>query len=285
VENGLAADPARSVEKGKKEKMTERNAAIVTGASRGIGKGVALELAQLGYDVVVNHFDFTADGKPDKNHADSTKNEIEALGAKCITFRGDISSSTDRETLVELTKKELGRCELLVNNAGVGPRQRLDILETTEESYDWVMSINLKGPFFLTQLIANWMVRQKQQNPERSYRIVNISSISAYTSSPSRGEYCVSKAGVSMVTALFADRLAEFNIGVFEIRPGIIATDMTSVVKEKYDKLIAEGLTPIRRWGLPEDIGKVVGAIVEGKLDFSPGQVINVDGGFHLQRL
>jgi len=129
------------------------------------------------------------------------------------------------------------------------------------------------------------MIDQKQENPERHYRIVNVSSISAYTSSPSRGEYCISKAGVSMVTALFADRLAQYNIGVFEIRPGIIATDMTRVVKEKYDKLIAEGLTPIRRWGLPEDIGKAVGAIAEGKLDFSTGQVINVDGGFHLRHL
>ena len=265
--------------------MAERYVAIVTGASRGIGKGVALELARLGYDVVVNHFDFTADGKPDESHAEKTQKEIENLGAKCVTLRGDISSPKDRETLVELTKKEFGRCELLVNNAGVGPRKRLDILQTTEESYDWVMSVNLKGPFFLSQLVANWMVEQKKENPERSYRIVNVSSISAYTSSPSRGEYCISKAGVSMVTALFADRLAEHNIGVFEIRPGIIATDMTSVVKEKYDKLIAEGLTPIRRWGLPEDIGKAVSAIAEGKLDFSTGQVINVDGGFHLRRL
>ena len=265
--------------------MAEKYVAIVTGSSRGIGKGVALELARLGYDVVVNHFDFTADGKPDETCAEKTKKELETLGAKCITLRGDISSSTDREALVELTKKEFGRCELLVNNAGVGPRKRLDILQTTEESYDWVMSINLKGPFFLTQLVVNWMVEQKKENPERIYRIVNVSSISAYTSSPSRAEYCISKAGVSMVTALFADRLAQHNIGVFEIRPGIIATDMTSVVKDKYDKLIAEGLTPIRRWGLPEDIAKAVAAIAEGKLDFSTGQVINVDGGFHLRHL
>jgi len=265
--------------------MAERRVAMITGASRGIGKGAALALARLGYDVVVNHFDITADGKPDASCAESTQKELEALGAKCIHLRGDISSPADREALVALTKKEFGRCELLVNNAGVGPRKRLDLLQTTEESYDWVMNINLKGPFFLTQQVANWMIDQKQENPERHYRIVNVSSISAYTSSPSRGEYCISKAGVSMVTALFADRLAQYNIGVFEIRPGIIATDMTRVVKEKYDKLIAEGLTPIRRWGLPEDIGKAVGAIAEGKLDFSTGQVINVDGGFHLRHL
>jgi 3-oxoacyl-[acyl-carrier protein] reductase len=150
------------------------------------------------------------------------------------------------------------------------------------------MGINLKGPYFLTQLVANWMIEQKKANPESAtggFRIVNTGSISAYTSSPARGEYCVSKAGISMMTMLYADRLAEYGIGVFEIRPGIIQTDMTSVVKDKYDKLIAEGLTPIKRWGQPEDIAKAVGAIAEGRLDFSTGQVINVDGGFHLRRL
>jgi NAD(P)-dependent dehydrogenase (short-subunit alcohol dehydrogenase family) len=161
----------------------------------------------------------------------------------------------------------------------------MDILEVTEESYDRVMGINLKGPYFLTQLVANWMVEQKKTHPERAFRIVNTGSISAYTSSPARGEYCVSKAGIAMMTMLYADRLAEYGIGVFEIRPGIIQTDMTSVVKDKYDKLIAEGLTPIKRWGQPEDIAKAVGAIAEGRLDFSTGQVINVDGGFHLRRL
>jgi NAD(P)-dependent dehydrogenase (short-subunit alcohol dehydrogenase family) len=167
----------------------------------------------------------------------------------------------------------------------VAPSKRLDILEATEESYERVMSINLKGPYFLTQLVANWMIEQKKTNPNRSLRIVNTSSISAYTSSPARGEYCLSKAGVSMMTKLYADRLAEYGIGVFEVRPGIIATDMTSVVKEKYDKLIAEGLTPIKRWGRPDDVAKAVGAIAEGRLDFCTGQVINVDGGFHLRRL
>jgi NAD(P)-dependent dehydrogenase (short-subunit alcohol dehydrogenase family) len=161
----------------------------------------------------------------------------------------------------------------------------MDILEATEESFDRVIGINLKGPYFLTQLVANRMIEQKKQNPQRSFRIVNIGSISSYTSSPSRGEYCISKAGVSMMTKLYADRLAEYNIGVFEISPGIVETDMTSAVKDKYDKLIADGLTPIRRWGRPEDVAKAVGAIAEGKLDFSTGTVINVDGGFHLRRL
>ena len=270
--------------------MTDRvkptgQAAIVTGASRGIGKGIAMELASLGFDIVVNYFDFTTDGKPDSSRAEQTQKEIQALGVKCEILRGDVSSAEDRKKLIDLAKSKFGRCDLLVNNAGVAPLKRLDILEATEESFDRVMRINLKGPYFLTQMVANWMIEQKKQHPERAFRIVNTSSLSAYTSSPGRGEYCVSKAGVSMMTLLYADRLAEYGIGVFEIRPGIIATDMTSVVKDKYDKLIAEGLTPTKRWGQPEDIGKAVGAIAEGKLDFSTGQAINVDGGFHFRRL
>jgi len=265
--------------------MAERPAAIVTGASRGIGKGIAKELASLGYDLVVNHFDFTADGKPDESKAVQTQKELKALGAACEILRGDISSAADRQSLVALAKSKFGRCDMLVNNAGVAPSKRMDILEATEQSFDRVLGINLKGPYFLTQLVANWMIEQKKANPDRAFRIVNTSSISAYTSSPARGEYCVSKAGVSMMTVLYADRLAEYGIGVFEIRPGIIATDMTSVVKDKYDKMIAEGLTPIKRWGQPEDIARAVGAIAEGRLDFSTGQVINVDGGFHLRRL
>ena len=265
--------------------MTERPAAIVTGASRGIGKGIAKELASLGYDLVVNHFDFTTEGEPDESRAVQTQKEIKELGADCEILRGDVSSAEDRSSLIALAKSKFGRCDMLVNNAGVAPLKRMDILEVTEESYDRVMGINLKGPYFLTQLVANWMVEQKKTHPEWAFRIVNTGSISAYTSSPARGEYCVSKAGVTMMTMLYADRLAEYDIGVFEIRPGIIETDMTSVVKDKYDKLIAEGLTPIKRWGQPEDIAKAVGAIAEGRLDFSTGQVINVDGGFHLRRL
>jgi 3-oxoacyl-[acyl-carrier protein] reductase len=265
--------------------MAERPVAIVTGASRGIGKGVAKELASLDYDLVVNHFDFTAEGKPDESKAVQTQKEIKDLGAACEILRGDISSPADRNSLVALAKSRFGRCDMLMNNAGVAPSKRMDILEVTEESFDRVLGINLKGPYFLTQQVANWMIEQKKAHPERAYRIVSTGSISSYTSSPARGEYCVSKAGISMMTKLYADRLAEYGIGVFEISPGIIMTDMTSVVKDKYDKLIAEGVTPIKRWGLPEDIGKAVGAIAEGRLDFSTGQVINVDGGFHLRRL
>lgn len=265
--------------------MSDRPAVIVTGASRGIGRGIALELASLGYDLVVSHFDFTAEGKADESAASRSEREIQDLGARCEMLRADVGSAEDRSRLVDLAGDKFGRCDMLVNNAGVAPLKRVDILEATEESYDRVMRINLKGPYFLTQLVAKWMIEQKKLNPGRLFRIVNISSMSAYTSSPARGEYCVSKAGVSMMTKLFADRLVEYNIGVFEIRPGIIATDMTSVVKDKYDKLIAEGLTPIKRWGQPADVAKAVGAIAEGRLDFSTGQVINVDGGFHLRRL
>ena len=226
-----------------------RPAAIVTGASRGIGKGIAKELASLGYNLVVNYFDFTAEGEPDESRAVQTQKEIKELGADCEVLRGDISSAEDRHSLVALAKTKFGRCDMLVNNAGVAPLKRMDILEVTEESYDRVMGINLKGPYFLTQQVANWMIEQKKTHPERAFRIVNTGSISAYTSSPARGEYCVSKAGITMMTKLYADRLAEYGIGVFEVRPGIIQTDMTSVVKDKYDKLIADGLTPIKRWG------------------------------------
>lgn len=265
--------------------MSDRLVALVTGASRGIGKAIALELASLGYDLVISHFDFDAEGKPDESRGLQAKEDIEKAGAACEVMRADVGSTDDRAKLLDLCRSRFGRCDLLMNNAGVAPLKRNDILEATEESFDRVMGINLKGPYFLTQLVANWMIEQKKQNPDRAFRIVSTGSISSYTSSPFRGEYCVSKAGISMMTKLFADRLGEYNIGVFEVSPGIIATDMTSTVKGKYDKLIEEGLTPIKRWGRPEDIGKVVGAIAQGRLDFSTGTVINVDGGFHLQRL
>jgi NAD(P)-dependent dehydrogenase (short-subunit alcohol dehydrogenase family) len=263
----------------------KRRVAIVTGASRGIGRAIAIELAGIGFDVVINHYDFTSDGEPDETAAKKTLTEIQAKGVRCLALRGDVASAADRVALVKAVKDEFDRCDMLVNNAGIAPLRRIDILEASEASFDRVLGINLKGPYFLTQLVAKWMIEQKKQSPDRSYRIVNIGSMSSYTSSPARGEYCISKAGVSMMTMLYADRLAEFGIGVFEIRPGIIQTDMTSVVKEKYDKLIAEGITPIKRWGKPEDVAQAVSAIAEGKLDFSTGQIINVDGGFHLRRL
>jgi len=242
-------------------------------------------LASLGYDLLASHFDFTPEAEPDESFACRTQREIADVAAPCEVFRSDVSSGEDRVRLVDFAKSKFGRCDLLVNNAGVAPVKRKDLLEATEESFDRVMGVNLKGPYFLTQLVANWMIEQKDEYPDRKFRIVNIGSVSAYTSSTARGEYCVSKAGVAMMTKLYADRLAEYGIGVFEIRPGIIATDMTSVVKDKYDKLIAGGLTPIKRWGRPEDVAKAVRTVAEGRLDFSTGQVIDVDGGFHLRRL
>ncbi len=265
--------------------MTQTPVAIVTGGSRGIGRAIAYRLAEIGYDLVISYYDFTSQGEPDDSQAFETQKFFSVSGLTCEAIRSDISSSEDRKELINFVKENFGRCDLLVNNAGIAPLKRLDILEGTEEDFDRAIRINLKGPYFLTQLVSNWMIEQKQQNPEWFYRIVNIASISSYTSSPSRGAYCISKAGISMMTKLYADRLAEYDIGVFEIRPGIIATDMTFPVKDKYDKMISEGLTPIKRWGQPEDVANAVGAIAQGSLDFSTGSFINVDGGFHLRRL
>jgi NAD(P)-dependent dehydrogenase (short-subunit alcohol dehydrogenase family) len=265
--------------------MMQKPVVLITGGSKGIGKAVALKLASIGYDIAISYFDFTGEGKADDSAAKQAREQISQAGASCNSLRADIADSHDRQRLISLVKDSFGRCDMLVNNAGVAPSVRKDLLQAGEESFDRVLSVNLKGPYFLTQAIAKWMIEQKREYPDRSFRICNVSSISAYTSSPARGEYCISKAGVSMMTKLYADRLAEFGIGVFEIRPGIIATDMTAGVKDSYDKLIAEGLTPTPRWGQPEDVAEAVAAIAEGRLDFSTGQVINVDGGFHLRRL
>ncbi len=265
--------------------MNQRPVALVTGGSRGIGRAIAVQMAQLGFDLAIAYYDFTPEGQPDDSAAADAKKLIEAAGGACELVTADISNADDRRKLLEQIKSKFGRCDLLINNAGVAPNQRLDILDATEESFDRVMNINLKGPYFLTQAVANWMIEQRADDADRQCRIVNISSISAYTASPARGEYCLSKAGVSMMTLLFAARLADEGIGVFEIRPGIIATDMTSTVTAKYDALIAEGITPIRRWGQPEDIANAVAAVAEGRLDFATGQVLDVDGGFHIRRL
>lgn len=255
-----------------------KQVALVTGASRGIGRGIAVALAEEGWTVAVNY-------RGNGEAAGETVRLIRAAGGQGLAVQANIAERAERQQLVEETCEEFGRIDLLVNNAGMAPRQRLDILETSEASYDEVMAVNLKGPFFLTQRVARVMIDQLEAGLISQPKIVNIGSISAYTSSPNRGEYCLSKAGMSMLTALFADRLAEYGINVYEIRPGIIDTDMTSGVKEKYDRLIGEGLTPIRRWGQPDDVGRAVAAIAQGYLPFSTGEVINVDGGFHIHRL
>jgi len=260
--------------------------ALVTGASRGIGRGIAIELAASGYDLVIN---FTA------NEQAATQAKVFSIATahkagreiRVETCRADISHAEDRQALVACVRERFGRIDLLVNNAGIAPKVRADLLEASEESFDHLIAVNLKGPYFLTQAVARWMIDavQEGQYPEGLPKIVTVSSISAYTASINRGDYCVSKAGLSMMTQLFAARLAEYGIRVYEIRPGIISTDMTGPVKAKYDKLIGDGLTPIKRWGEPADIGKAVVAIAANFFPFSTGEVINVDGGFHLRRL
>jgi len=254
------------------------NVALITGAGRGIGYGIARALAADGCDIAI------MDIHPDEVVAPALA-DLRAMGADVLYCRADVTDPWARASTLESIGQHFGRLNVLVNNAGVAPKVRADILEATEESYDWVMGINLKGPYFLTQAVANWMILQRKEDADFWGCIVNISSTSATVVSTSRGEYCISKAGVSMATQLWAARLGEFDIPVYEVRPGIIQTDMTAVVQEKYDRLIAEGLTVQRRWGYPEDIGKVVAALVRGDLPYSTGQVIMVDGGLTLQRL
>ena len=252
--------------------------ALVTGASRGIGRAIAVELASAGYDIVVNFV-----SRPEA--AEETAALIAAEGREPLLAQADISSTEDRASMIEETRSRFGRIDVLVNNAALAPRERVDLLESSEEHYDRTLDVNLKGPFFLTQSIARWMVEERLADPDRKLYIVNISSLSEYTSSVLRGDYCLAKAGLGMLTSLFADRLGEHNIPVNEIRPGIIATDMTAGAKEKYDKLFAEGLTPFRRWGQPEDVARAVRALVGGDFDFATGSAIDLDGGFHLHRL
>jgi NAD(P)-dependent dehydrogenase (short-subunit alcohol dehydrogenase family) len=256
-------------------------AALITGASRGIGRAIAVALSELGFDLLINF-------RSDEKSAAQTKTFCTA-NHRCGRIelcKADISTASDRALLLDTMRAKFGRIDLLVNNAGVAPTERTDILDAKEDSFDRLLSINTKGPYFLTQAAARWMIEQSKSNPnDPRPQIVTISSISAYTASVSRGDYCVSKAGLSMMTKLFAARVAEFGINVFEIRPGIIATDMTAGVKEKYDALIAKGLSPIPRWGTPEDVAKAVVAIANRAFPFSTGEVINVDGGFHLRIL
>lgn len=258
-----------------------RPIALVTGAGRGIGRGIAVELAKLGHAVIINYAGNLA-------AAEECLQLVRQAGGDGFTVRADVASSADRARLVAEVINNYGRIDLLVNNAGVAPQVRADLLEAGEESFDRLVNINLKGPYFLTQLVARQMIEQTQAGAWSDFgppRIVTISSISAYAASVNRGDYCVAKAGLAMMTKLFAARLAEFGINVYEIRPGVIHTDMTAGVQEKYDRLIAQGAWPIRRWGQPEDIGRAVAAIARGDLRYSTGEVINVDGGFHLRTL
>ncbi len=253
--------------------------ALVTGASRGIGRGIALEIARAGYDVAVNY-------ASNRQAAVEVCAEIETLGRRAVPVGGNIGDATDRTRILDETTSKLGPISLLVNNAGIAPRVRADILDATEESFDDVVGTNLRGPYFLTQQCARRMLEWKRASDIKRARIVFITSMSAYTASTNRGDYCISKAGLSMAVKLFAARLAADGIGVYEIQPGIIRTDMTAKVTEKYDRLINDdGILPVPRWGTPEDVGLAVRAVAEGRFDYSTGIVIPVDGGFHLRVL
>jgi NAD(P)-dependent dehydrogenase (short-subunit alcohol dehydrogenase family) len=250
----------------------------VTGASRGIGRAIALELARLGYGVTVNYAT-----RPEA--AEQVVAEIQSTGGRAIAVGGDVGRGEDRTALVERTLAEFGRLDVLVNNAGITSVGRQDLLSATEESWDRVFDTNLKGPFFLSQLAARRMIELIRGGQTTSGKIITISSISAYAVSTNRADYCMTKAALQMMTWLLADRLAGERIGVFEVCPGVIRSDMTAPVQEKYDRLIEEGMSPIRRWGEPEDVARAVAAIVSDYFPFSTGERINVDGGFHIRRL
>ena len=252
--------------------------ALITGSFRGIGKAIAKKLHAIGYTVIIN-------GVSQSQLPESFISEFSDGNAPIHYVQADVSVSKDRTKLVQLIKK-LSRIDLLVNNAGVAPKERKDLLEATEESFDQVIDTNLKGPYFLTQEVANFMINlQSNELIDYHPKIINIGSISAYTSSVTRGDYCLSKAGVEMMTKLYADRLSEYNIPVFEVRPGIIKTDMTKSVQKKYDTLFSKGITPISRWGTPEDVAKCVSVIAQDYFPYSTSQIFNIDGGFHLKRL
>lgn len=251
---------------------------MVTGASRGIGRAIAVALGHDGYGVTVNYAS-RADA------AAEVVDEIRASGGRAVAVQASVGVAEDRKRLLDRALAEFGRIDVLVNNAGITSVGRKDVLDATEESWDCVFDTNLKGPFFLTQAIANWMRAARESGKIERGTIINVSSISAYAVSLNRADYCMTKAAMQMMTWLFAARLAEDNVRVYELCPGIISTDMTAGVRDKYDRLIADGLTPIRRWGKPEDIAKAVLALVHDVFPFTTGDRINVDGGFHIRQL
>jgi 3-oxoacyl-[acyl-carrier protein] reductase len=253
--------------------------AVVTGGGRGIGSGIVAALAASGHSVVVNY-------RSDAASAEEVRRDAEARGApRAVAVQADVADLDQGRRILDRTLEEFGRVDLWVNNAGVAPSSRLDLLEATPESWDRVLGINLRGPFFLTQAVARAMVGLVGRGVVAGPQIVFITSVSSTFASENRGDYCVSKAGLSMAVQLFAARLAGEGIQVFEIRPGIIATDMTGPVHEQYDRRIRDGLTPIRRWGTPDDVGRAVAALADRAFPFSTGEVFHVDGGLHLRRL
>ena len=255
-----------------------KKVALITGGSRGIGYGIAEHLARAGFDLVIN-------GVRPEEAAREALNKLRALGAEVIYCPGDVALREARTEMLNTVRDHFGRLNVLVNNAGVAPTERRDILEATEESFQHVLMTNLQGAYFLTQAAANWMIQQRAEGSDFTGCIVNVSSISATVASVNRGEYCIAKAGLSMATQLFAARLGDYDIPVYEVRPGIIRTDMTAGVTDKYDKLIDDGLCVQKRWGYPDDVGRAVAALARGDFPYSTGQVILVDGGLTLPRL
>jgi len=258
--------------------MNMKKSALVTGGSRGIGLGVAVELGKAGFSLAIN-------GVRDEEQVNETLLELRSLGTEVVYVKGDISQASGRQAMFDKVLATFGHLNVLVNNAGIAPLQRKDILEAEEESFDHVMDVNLKGPYFLTQMFARHMVETRKRDNEFRACVINVSSISSTVASVNRGEYCISKAGVSMATRLWAVRLGEYDIPVYEIQPGIIKTDMTARVKKKYDQLFEEGISVQKRWGMPGDVGKVAVAMANGSLPYSTGQVVVVDGGLTIPRL
>jgi NAD(P)-dependent dehydrogenase (short-subunit alcohol dehydrogenase family) len=257
--------------------------AVVTGAGQGIGRGIVLALAREGFDVA--GIDIVFEPRNTKKGLFEVKGEVEKLGRRFLPVAGDIARVEDHDRMLDAVVEEFGGIDVLVNNAGVAPSKRVDILETAPESFDRLFAVNARGPFFLTQNAARRMAGRRPTRAGAPLSIIFITSISAVVSSTSRAEYCVSKAALSMSAALFADALAAKGVNVYEVRPGIIATDMTAGVKDKYDRLIAGGLVPQGRWGLPEDVGRAVAALARGDLGFSTGAVVEVSGGMNIRRL
>lgn len=252
--------------------------ALITGAGRGIGRGIALELSAAGYAVVANY-------RSDHQSAEALKKELCASGGVCEFIAADVGEAAGRASMLEFCKDKFGRLDMLVNNAGVAPEVRVDMLETIESSFDRQMSINVKGPYFLTQLAAKWMIEQRAAGTVQTPRIVFITSISAFAVSSVRGEYFVAKSALAMTAALWANRLAGEGVLVFDLRPGIVETDMVAPAREYYNQRIADGMIPQNRWGQPADVGRAVRAVAEGRLDYSTGAVIDISGGFQLHRL
>lgn len=260
-----------------------KQVALVTGAGRGIGRGIALALAANGFAVA--GVDVEYDPSQTEKGLFEVRQRMQELEASFLPLQGDIARLDEHARILQAVDRDFGRLDVLVNNAGVAPQERLDVLETTPESYDRVMAVNTRGPFFFTQEAAPRLMAAAAGKNAGHTCIVFISSISADVSSPSRAEYCISKAGVSQMARVFADRLAGSAVGVYEVRPGVIQTDMTAAVKEKYDRLIAEGLVPQGRWGFPEDVGRAVAALARGDFAYSTGMMLEVSGGMNIRRL